>query len=61
MTRRQLARLIVKSYDYKTKKDFTKVINFLSVCMFHTEEKQEEEDIQSVIWHFEDKRRMCNE
>lgn len=61
MTRRQLARLIVKSYDYKTKKDFTKVINFLSVCMFHTEEKQEEEDIQSVIWHFEDKRRMCND
>ena len=61
MTRKQLARLVVKSYDYKTKKDFTKVINFLSVCMFHTEEKQEEEDIQSVIWHFEDKRRMCND
>ena len=61
MTRKQLARIIVKSYDYKTKKDFTEVINFLSVCMFRTEEKQEEKDIQSVIWHLEDKRRLCND
>lgn len=61
MTRKQLARIIVKSYDYKTKKDFTKVINFLSVCMFHTGEKQEEEDIQSVIWYLEDRRRTYND
>ena len=61
MTRKQLARIIVKSYDYKTKKDFTKILNFLTVCMFHTEEKAEEEDIQSVIWYLTDKRRMCHD
>lgn len=61
MTRKQLARIIAKSYDYKTKKDFTKVLNFLAVCMFHTEEKQEATDIQNVIWYLEDKRRMCHD
>lgn len=61
MTKKTLARLIIKSYDFTSKNDFSKIITFLTTCLYHTEEKQEEEDIQSAIWYLTDKRRMCND
>lgn len=57
MTKRQLARLIIKSYDFNKKNQFDRVIQMLKTIMFHVE--QNTEDIQYTIWYLEDKKRMC--
>ncbi len=58
MSKRTLARLIIKSYDFTRKNQFERVINFLKTVMFHVE--QGTEDIQYTIWYLEDKERLCS-
>lgn len=55
MTKKDLARLIIKSYDFKTKDDYTNIIRFLTTCLFHTADKDQSNDIQNTIWYLQDK------
>jgi hypothetical protein len=57
MDKRTLARLIIKSYDFKEKRQFERVINFLKTVLFHVE--HDTDDIQYTIWYLEDKERLC--
>lgn len=54
MTKRTLARLIIKSYDFDKKSQFDRVIQFLKTVLYHTDNS----DIQDAIWYLEDKRRL---
>lgn len=54
MTKRDLARLIIKSYDFNHKSQFDRIIQFLKTVLYHTDN----EDVQSVIWYLEDKKRL---
>lgn len=54
MTKRELARIIIKSYDFKQKSQFDRTIQFLKTVLYHTDN----EDIQNIIWYLEDKRRL---
>jgi len=58
MTKRQLARLIIKSYDFDKKSQFDRIIQMLKTIMFHVEQGTEE--IQYTIWYLEDKERLCS-
>ena len=55
MTKRDLAKLIIKSYDFKTKDDYSNIIRFLTTCLFHTIDNDQSKDIQSTIWYLQDK------
>lgn len=55
MTERQLARLIIKAYDFKLKSEYQNLINFLTICMYHTTDNEKAEQIQSAIWYLMDK------
>ena len=55
MTKRDLARLIIKSYDFKTKDDYINIIRFLTTCLFHTIDNDQSKDIQNTIWYLQDK------
>jgi hypothetical protein len=54
MTKRDLARLIIKSYDFKQQSQFDRTIQFLKTVLYHTDNK----DIQNIIWYLEDKKRL---
>lgn len=54
MTKKSLAKLIIRSYDFNQKSQFDRVIQFLKTVLYHTNN----EDVQSVIWYLEDKRRL---
>ena len=55
MTRRQLAKIIVKSYDFTKKSEFDRVIEWLNMVLFHSTKNND--DVQYTIWYLEDKRR----
>lgn len=54
MTKKSLAKLIIRSYDFNQKSQFDRIIQFLKTVLYHTNN----EDVQSVIWYLEDKRRL---
>ena len=55
MTKKQLARLIVKCYDFTTAAEFDRVIEWLKTIFYHSDKNPD--DIQYTIWYLEDKRR----
>lgn len=54
MSKRDLAKLVIKSYDFEKKSQFDRTIQFLKTVLYHTDN----EDIQNIIWYLEDKRRL---
>jgi len=57
MTERQLARLIISAYEFKIQEEFDILIQFLTVCMYHTTDSEKAEKIQSAIWYLMDKKK----
>lgn len=55
MTKKQLARLIVKSYDFTKRSEFDRVIEWLKTILYHTTKNLD--DVQYTLWYLEDKRR----
>ena len=55
MTKKQLARLIVKSYDFTKRSEFDRVIEWLKTILYHSTKNLD--DVQYTIWYLEDKRR----
>ena len=55
MTKKQLARLIVKSYDFTKQSEFDRVIEWLKTILYHTTKNLD--DVQYTLWYLEDKRR----
>ena len=56
MTKKQLARLIVKSYDFTKQSEFDRVIEWLTTILYHSTKNLA--DVQYTIWYLEDKRRV---
>lgn len=56
MTKKQLARLIVKSYDFTKRSEFDRVIEWLKTILYHSTKNLDE--VQYTMWYLEDKRRM---
>lgn len=54
MDKRQLAKIIIKSFDL-TKDEKIRLIEFLTICMYHTDNNQKSNDIQNTIWYLQDK------
>jgi hypothetical protein len=55
MTKKQLARLIVKSYDFTKRSEFDRVIEWLKTILYHSTKNLD--DVQYTMWYLEDKRR----
>jgi hypothetical protein len=55
MTKRQLAKIIVKSYDFTQKSEFDRVIEWLKTILYHSTKNLD--DVQYTMWYLEDKRR----
>lgn len=55
MTKKQLARLIVKSYDFTKQSEFDRVIEWLKTILYHSTKNLD--DVQYTMWYLEDKRR----
>lgn len=55
MTKKQLARLIVKSYDFTKRSEFDRVIEWLKTILYHSTKNSD--DVQYTMWYLEDKRR----
>jgi hypothetical protein len=55
MTKRQLAKIIVKSYDFTKKSEFDRVIEWLKTILYHSTKNLD--DVQYTMWYLEDKRR----
>ena len=55
MTKKQLARLIVKSYDFTKRSEFDRVIEWLKIILYHSTKNLD--DVQYTMWYLEDKRR----
>jgi hypothetical protein len=55
MTKKQLARLIVKSYDFTKTSEFDRVIEWLKTILYHSTKNLD--DVQYTMWYLEDKRR----
>lgn len=60
MTKTRLAKLMISCWDFTTEKEFTDLIAFLTVCMYHTNNTQMASYMQDVIWYLEDKKRNFN-
>lgn len=60
MTKTRLAKLMISCWDFTTEEEFTNLIAFLTVCMYHTENEEKAENIQDVIWYVLDKLRNFN-
>lgn len=54
MDKRQLAKIIIKSFDL-TKDEKIRLIEFLTICMYHADNNQKSNDIQNTIWYLQDK------
>lgn len=54
MDKRQLAKITIKSFDL-TKDEKIRLIEFLTICMYHTDNNQKSNDIQNTIWYLQDK------
>lgn len=57
MTARRIAQLIIIAYDYKSAEEFTRIIEFLSICMYHLDNEEITNQIQKAIWYLQDKQR----
>jgi hypothetical protein len=55
MTKKQLARLIVKSYNFTKRSEFDRVIEWLKTILYHSTKNLD--DVQYTMWYLEDKRR----
>lgn len=55
MTRTNLAKLMISCYTFNTKEEFIRLINYLTICMYHTDNNEMASDIQDVIWYISDK------
>lgn len=59
MTKRILAKLMIKCWDFKTVQEFNNLIELLTICLYHTDEVEKAEDIQNAIWYIVDKKQAC--
>jgi hypothetical protein len=57
MTKKTIAKLMIKCYDFTTEKQFTDLINFLMVCFWHCNDNEKAGIIQNSIWYISDKRK----
>ena len=55
MTKKTLATIMINCWSYTLKNQFENQINFLIICMYHTDNEQKANDIQNVIWYLMDK------
>ena len=55
MTKKQLARLIIKSYNFTKQSEFDRVIEWLKTILYHSTKNLD--DVQYTMWYLEDKRR----
>lgn len=56
MTKKQLAQIIIKSYDFTERSQFDRILEYLKTILFHTNNT----DVQNAIWYIEDKKRQRN-
>lgn len=60
MTKRALAKLMIKCYDFTTAAEFAELILFLKICLYHTEDSEQANDIQNAIYYVTDKAKMVD-
>lgn len=54
MNKKQLAKILISTWDMN-KEELTRLIQFLTVCMYHADEPEKISDIQNLIWYATDK------
>ena len=57
MTKKQLAKIIIKSYDFTERSQFDRILEYLKTVLFHT---MNNADVQNAIWYLEDKKHQRN-
>lgn len=60
MTSKRIAKIIISAYDFTNNAEFIRTIEFLTVCMYHSDNTEIVEQIQSAIWYLQDKNRNLN-
>lgn len=61
MTKRTIAKLMIKCYDFTKESQFINLINFLTICLWHCEDTEKAGIIQNAIWYICDKQKYFKE
>lgn len=55
MNRKILVNIMIECWNYSNVQQFTNKIQFLTLCMYHTQNEQLSSDIEDVIYYLIDK------
>lgn len=55
MNRKTLVQIMIECWNYSNTQQFTDKIQFLKLCMYHTQDKQKSNDIEQIIFYLIDK------
>lgn len=55
MNKKTIAKLMISTFDFHSKDEYIRLIEFLTLCMYHSDNEQKSSDIQNAIWYIVDR------